>query len=171
MNYNHPRQYATQLSPRYDGVGMGGILSTLTFGLIKKKQETVTLSHDEIMSQIALIVIDKLTAAGRTADPAKAKEAAGYYLNQYGAWAQVLTDANITESIANQTITALLASNLVKVAPGYVGAGEVVPPVPPTPVNTALDIPALISNPNYLLIGGAGLLGLILLTGGRRGRR
>jgi hypothetical protein len=154
---------APQADPVYSvpqQTGFGSLLSVLTLGLIKDAPKAVTLSHDDIMGQMALVVANKLTAKGMVADPAKAKESAGFYLNEYNAWQTVLTDGNAVDAITNEVVNALIASNLVQVLPGYTGAGTVVP------ASGIVASPTTTINPLLLLGGGA--LVLLLLRRKRR---
>jgi hypothetical protein len=144
-------------APQIDG--MGGLLSTLTLGLIGKKNKQPVMTQDDIVSQMALVVQQKLQAQGASADVGKIKESLGYNLNQFAAWSQVLTDANIVDQISNKVIADLLASNLVTLPPSIVNASGGQAISYSAPVNPAL------------ILGGLGLAAVLMMKGKRRGRR
>jgi hypothetical protein len=147
--------------------GMGGLLSTLTFGLVGKKKAPA-LTHDEIVSQLALVVSNKLAAQGASADLGKVKESLGYNMNAFNAWTQVIADPATVDQITNKTIQDLLNSNLVQVAPGSANSGKTISAT--GQIIGAQTAPSLAANPTLLAIG-LGFGALVLLKGSRRGRR
>lgn len=160
-------------APTYYPSGMGGLLSTLTLGLIKDKPKQQKLSQAEIMSQMALVVTNKLAAQCMTADVGKIRESAGYNLNNYAAWEQVITDGAVVDQITNKVIADLLGSRLVVYAPGCANGGQVVEPYTvPTPASNSVVIPSQLPPINPALIaGGIGFAALLLIRKRRRGRR
>lgn len=166
-----------------DPVQMGGILSTLTFGLIGGKKKG--LSRDEIMAQMASVVAGKLAARCMYAPIENIKGGVGHIIDQFGAWDMVLTDSGTVDNIADQTVSAMLASGVVTVAGGCANAGAAVSPsgtiatnntaTPNIATGAVAGLQAPISlnigavNP-ALLIGG-GLLALIILKKGRHHAR
>lgn len=144
------------------GEGFGSLLSVLTLGLIKDPATPAPLTQDEIEGQIATVVSQQLLSQGMSAPVDKIKEAAGYLMNQYDSWGTVLTDPNQVINIRDQTIQALLASNLVTGASGTVAAG-----VPVTAAGTVVTppTPPIVVSPEVLAIAGAGFLGVLLLFG------
>lgn len=165
------------VAPRYNpviiiddpGTGFGSLLSILSLGLIKDPPKPVVLTRTEIQQQMALAVANQMAQNCQSADNDKIVASVGYNIDSFGAWAQVLSDSNVVQEVVNKTISDLLASNLVTVAPGCSNAGA------PVAVTGKAVLPAgatpapLTLTPAMLGIGAAGLLGLLLLTGGHRG--
>lgn len=172
----NPYEYRTQLvEPPVDlPPGFGGILSTLTFGLIKDKPKTVSapaMTQDQIMSQIAGVVYDTLAAQGLNVDVQKAKESAGHNLNLFGAWQQVLTDPNAVSRVVSKVIADL------RNTPGLITTVTGAPL--PTPAEQAAQVASNVAagvgsvggfslNPVTLL--GLGAVAILLTRKPRRGR-
>jgi hypothetical protein len=173
-----PRLYPQNM-PIYEHQpsGFGSLLSVLTLGLIK--DTPAGPSKQDIMAQVGLQVVQALANQCMEVDSTDAVNSAGYNLNQFDAWGTVLSDTTgqTTQMVVNKTISDLIGSGLVQVAPGCANAGAPVTTqgvvAPTATAATAASTSSIEVSPEVLAIGGGAAVLMLLLLGHhkKKGRR